>query len=497
MGVSDKRPRDIIGTSAFSDPGKAESELHKMLGVSIRVEEYFHEGQRVLIVHVPAREEGQLLEFRGQFFKREGESLVAMRADEVKQRFSSEGGYDYSAASSNAIFEDLDLASVRAYQMRCSDHSKNPELKNLNSAEFLHNTKLLDGKYVTYAALALFGSEDAIRRYLPNAEICHVYKPSRGQGKAWKRQDFKRGFFSYYDDLWELIDSRNLDQHYQDKFAQHGIPTCDELSVREAIINAITHRDYQTHGSVFVRQYSDGIEFHSPGGFLRGVTIENISSVSKSRNPLLAEAFHRAGLVERAGFGVGFMTSQAIKYGKPFPDFSKSDPYNVRLSLEGNIINRDFIVFIRQFSQEFQQELSLEDYLVLDAVSQGKSIEDPELKSVRKKLLRSGLLKSQGTGKATRYYLADASPSEQPPLTLKDKSRAAVEIGMLKQIASMKSDGVAISSLEEHIPSKTRKQIYTMLRALADDGLIRMEGENRGSVWVATDKGILQAENGF
>ena len=67
LGVTDRRPRQIVGTAAFAEPGRTEAGLHQRLGHRIPVEEFFHEGKRVLIVHVPSRLPGTAWQHKGRF----------------------------------------------------------------------------------------------------------------------------------------------------------------------------------------------------------------------------------------------------------------------------------------------------------------------------------------------------------------------------------------------------------------------------------------------
>ena len=67
LGVTDRRPRQVVGTSAFDEPGRTESGLFDRLHRRIAIEEYFHEGKRVLIVHVPPRLPGTAWDDKGTF----------------------------------------------------------------------------------------------------------------------------------------------------------------------------------------------------------------------------------------------------------------------------------------------------------------------------------------------------------------------------------------------------------------------------------------------
>jgi predicted HTH transcriptional regulator len=84
-----------------------------------------------------------------------------------------------------------------------------------------------------------------------------------------------------------LINIRNENQHFQSGLFVLDVPTFDEQSVREAILNAVSHRDYQLGGSVFVRQYPRKLTIESPGGFPFGITEENILDRETKKELLL------------------------------------------------------------------------------------------------------------------------------------------------------------------------------------------------------------------
>jgi len=93
--------------------------------------------------------------------------------------------------------------------------------------------------------------------------------------------------------------------------------------MREAVLNAVTHRDYTAPGEVLVRQTQREVVVSSPGGFLAGITPRNILRQEPfHRNRSLAEAFQQLGLVERAGMGRRRIFTSLIEYGKRIPEYS-------------------------------------------------------------------------------------------------------------------------------------------------------------------------------
>ena len=93
-------------------------------------------------------------------------------------------------------------------------------------------------------------------------------------------------------------------------------------ALREAITNAVMHRDYFEAGAnVFVEIYDDRIEISSPGGLPKGLSKEELGTRSVRRNPLIADLLHRIALIEKAGTGIRRMIEDAKRHKCPEPKF--------------------------------------------------------------------------------------------------------------------------------------------------------------------------------
>jgi ATP-dependent DNA helicase RecG len=94
-------------------------------------------------------------------------------------------------------------------------------------------------------------------------------------------------------------------------------------AVREAMANAVVHRDYSANEPIQMRLFDDRLEIQSPGPLPSDLTIERIlaGGVTRTRNPILAQILLASGYMERAGFGIVFIRQQMQKLGAPTPDF--------------------------------------------------------------------------------------------------------------------------------------------------------------------------------
>ena len=188
--------------------------------------------------------------------------------------------------------------------------------------ELLENAELtIDGK-PTYAGLILLGSQKGLSRHLAQAEVVFEYRSTEASIAYQQRQEYRLGFFLWFDDIWETINLRNDVQQFREGLFKYDIPTFDEDSVREAVLNAVSHRDYRDGGSIWIRQSPRLLEVESPGGFPEGITSDNVRERQKPRNRRIAEALAHCGLVERSGQGMDLMFRQSIRQGMLCPILS-------------------------------------------------------------------------------------------------------------------------------------------------------------------------------
>ncbi len=212
----------------------------------------------------------------------------------------------------------------------------------------LANAELVVDGRPTFAALILFGTHNALGRLLAQAELIFEYRSSEASGPAAAREEHREGFFLWQDVIWRTINLRNNQQSYQDGLFRIELPTFDEVPVREALLNAVAHRDYRSGGSVFVRQYPSRLEIVSPGGLPAGITTSNILDQQNPRNRRLAEALGKCGLIERAGQGMNLMFETAVRQGKPLPSLAGTTDHQVSVTLDGLVESPEFVRFIER-----------------------------------------------------------------------------------------------------------------------------------------------------
>lgn len=275
-------------------------------------------------------------------------------------------------------------------------------------------------------------------------------------------------------------------QHYQEGLFVWDIQTFNEKVIREAILNAVSHRDYRLHGSVFIRQYPKKIEIVSPGGFPPGITPDNILFRQSPRNRRIAEAFARCGLVERSGQGADRMFEESIKESKPRPDFAGTDDYQVSLTLKGEVQNPRFLMFLQQVTVEGYGPFTTQDFLVLDAVQREEQV-PPNLKDRLRFLEERGIIEVTGRGRGARPILSRrfyAFLGKKGIYTRKrGLDRETNKALLLQHIENFKQEGSRLQDLLQVLPQLTRDQVQKLLRELKEVGKVFVIGKTKSSRW--------------
>ncbi len=483
LGVTDKMPRQVIGSQACQNLGQTKKALLDRIHLRVEVTELDYDGARVLVFGVPARPVGTPLHYNGRYLMRSGESLTAMTPEQLQSIFA-ERQPDFSAlVLGGANIDDLDPTGIERFRTLWQRKSGNGELLRLPIPQLLQDGELLrpDGS-VTVAALVLLGKPMALSRHLAQAELIFEYRSSEGSIPYQQRQEYRRGYLLYDDDLWSLINLRNEVQAVRDGMFIAQVPAFHEEVVREALLNAICHRDYHLGESVLVRQYPTRLEIESPGGLPDGITPETILQRQFRRNRLLAEALQKCGLIERSSQGVDKMFRLMLRQGKLRPDYGGSDNSRVLVRLDGKIQDPEFLNFVERLRREKGLILDLADLLLLDDIRQGKirTADDPV-----RRLMAQGLVEKVSRGRGTRYILSKkyyTVSGHKGTYTRKRGLNRETNKALILTHLEHHGRGT-IQEFHEALDGLNRNQIHGLLNELREEGKIRYLGPRRYGHW--------------
>lgn len=190
------------------------------------------------------------------------------------------------------------------------------------------------------------GKATAIRKHVPTAEIQYVHLDPGGEPDA--RDDLRLPILQALDRVLDRIQARNRMVSVPVGLARVEVWDFPIGVCREALLNAIAHRDYSIQASIMIRHRDETLEVLSPGPFPHGISPENLlHAVPVHRNPTLAAAFKELGYVERLGVGVDRMYRLMLQSGKEPPTF-EAHPNYVRVALRAGDTDEAFVRLIHE-----------------------------------------------------------------------------------------------------------------------------------------------------
>lgn len=487
LGMMDAYPHEVVGSDfAENETGNLEDEIYERLHIRVRTEELHDEkGRRVLVINVPSRPIGKALRFEGVPLMRVGESLREMDDAEY---FSiiSEQDPDYSARVCEGMtLEDLDDAAIEKMRELIVKKRGKKDVATMKLGQLLSDLNLItkEGK-LTNAALLLLGKEEAIGRYMPQANVVMEYRANRNQVRYSSREEYRLPLFVAIDKIWAYVNQPACNPllHINDLPVILDCKAFNEETVREAVINAMIHRSLQIGSDIFIRLYPDMLEITNPGGFPYGVNIGNILTVNSSpRSRLMTEVIEKTGLIERSGQGVDLMCANCVKEGKPLPDYSASDDYQVSLRLYGEIPDDAFYLFTHEIlmNQELADQLNAFDWITLHYVWAGKA--DAGYEESLAKLVGLGLVMEDAY---FRYVLSPAYVVKKPRAKMVAKRVDAAVLARVYYVIKRSGEAAMSDFVEAFEGVLTQKQVRTLIEGLCGDSLLSQHGNARATRYV-------------
>ncbi|MDZ7749153.1 MAG: crosslink repair DNA glycosylase YcaQ family protein [Halofilum sp. (in: g-proteobacteria)] len=261
--------------------------------------------------------------------------------------------------------------------------------------------------------------------------------------------------------------------------------------------NALTHRDYGRVGAVRVKLDNDALEVGDPGGLVEGVTLENLRTVPPHpRNPALADAFKRIGLVERAGRGVDLIYRGILRYGRPRPDYSRTSSTSVVVRLSMAEADLDFLRLILEEEERRGGALPIDSLVVLAELRESRRLssqeaaerlgmEQQDARRTLEGLTEGGLLEAHGAKKGRTYTLSGRLYRE-----LGRKSEYVRQSGF----APIQQDEMVVRYVREHGRITRReaaelcrldpRRAGKLLQRLDREGRLARKGAGRGAFYV-------------
>lgn len=452
----------------------------------------------VLRITVPKSYGGIVATRAGKILRRrlkhdETPENIPMYPTEVATRLSDLRLLDYSAMTileaSMDDFDTLEIERLRRIILAYDGDKTLLELDNEELLKALGFTRELNGvAYPTIAGILMAGQIASIKRFVPTEKASFQVL----EGTTVRvNEDFVLPILASIEKIINFTEAWNPQQELELGFFRMPAPDFDKRALREAIVNAFSHRDYSKMGRVRVAITDEGLTVANPGGFIEGVTIQNLLTAEPhGRNQLLADALKRVGLAEKTGRGIDRIFEGSLIYGRALPDYSATTSATVSLFIPRCKPDLQLSKMIADEQNRLGRPMPINTLLVLNKLkdmpksdvsqlSETLNLSETMVRTVLDKAVENGLVEAYGGGRGRNYILAHN--------LFKDKTKS---IGYVRQqdidetryyelILNMAkhNDFICRADVINLLHVKESKA-YGLLRKLVEDG--HLEPVNKG-----------------
>jgi ATP-dependent DNA helicase RecG len=351
-----------------------------------------------------------------------------------------------------------------------------------------------DGQRIpTLTGLLLVGRESALRELVPTHEFAFQVLAQQ----AVRYNEFRRfPLLKALDWLETNFRPYNPEEEIQVGLFRVPVPMVDMAAFREAVANALIHRDYHRLGAVHIRLEDDALVVSNPGGLVDGVTLHNLLVTEpRPRNRTLADAMKRIGVVERSGRGVDTIYRGMLKFGRPAPDYSRTDGHNVVVALPTDPADLEFRRLVVEQERYRGSELPIDSLIALAALREFKRVTADELashiqrdaasaKRTLEALTEAGLVEAHGATRGRSYTLSAAVYRVAGDKAAYTRQAGFTSIQHEQMVLSYVRQHGRIKRAEVmelcHLNDAAAKKVLIKLR---DEQRVMQHGERRGTYY--------------
>lgn len=341
----------------------------------------------------------------------------------------------------------------------------------------------------TLLGLLLIGREAALRQWVPSHEVAFQVLD---QEEVRVNEFTHAPLLKTLEWLETMFRPYNPERELQVGLFRVPVPRVEGRAYREALANALTHRDYSRLGAVHVKLENDALVVSNPGGLMEGVTLENMLTVPPHpRNPALADALKRTGLVERTGRGVDLIYRGLLHFGRPRPDYGHTTSSSVVVRLSTMEADLDFLRLILDEEDRRGAKLPIQSLVALSVLRDARRLSSEELadslggdtqhaRQILEALMEAGLIEARGA-RRNRVYLLSARLYRE----MGKKAEYVRQSGFSR----LQREQMVLSFAREHgeirrrdvieLCQLTRDEAWSLIKRMAADGHLIQHGVGR------------------
>ena len=461
--------------------------------------EIIEEEKPVLRITVPKSYGGIVATRSGKILRRRMKidhtpENVPMYPTEMATRLSDLRLLDYSTMivleGSLADIDPLELERLRRIVLAYNGDKALLELDDGELLKALGFTREQNGTvYPTIAGILMVGKVSSIEKFVPTG--ISSFQVLEGTSVR-VNEDYRLPILAAIEKIVAHTEVWNPEQELEMGLFRMPAPEFDKRALREAIVNAFCHRDYSIMGRVRVAISDEGLTIANPGGFIEGVTIQNLLTAEPhGRNQLLADALKRVGLAEKTGRGIDRIYEGSLIYGRRLPDYSNSTPKTVSLFIPRSKPDVQLARIISDEQNRLGRPLPINTLLVLNSlkeiprsdakqIAEAANLSEIIVKTVLDKAVENGLVEPYGAGRGRNYMLSHKLYQDKTKTIGYVRQKDIDEARYPEMIVNMarKTEFIARADVMNLLHVNEDKA-YNLLKALTGQGILSMVNKGR------------------
>ncbi len=368
----------------------------------------------VIILTAPPSNETRPFTFRARAYQRRGAETMIMPQQTYNNLLLARTHMSQrweNADAENYELDDLDADVILRTIRIGKENRRIPETVATNPMDFLTRMKLIADGRALQAAVVLFGTQ-----FLPYYPQCHIRMARfRGTDKTEfiDNKQVRGNIFTLLDEASQFL-NRHIaiaGKIVPDQLERIDTPQYPTAALREALVNALCHRDYSiAGGSVSIAIYDDRLEIWNDGTLPVGLHVEDLKKdhLSRPRNPIIAGILYRCKLIEMWGRGTQDIVKACLRHGLPEPEFiEEAGSFGVRFFRKITLAERIHDQSLTAIQSEIVSILSETDQLSLKQIV-AQLTSPPSIHTVRQEIyaLRDmGLIELHGKTKGAKWSI--------------------------------------------------------------------------------------------
>ncbi len=391
--------RDNKEIKGINITNKLKSQIHDLVhNFDPKFNIILEEIEDILVINVP---EGNFKPYsvNGKFYVRYGTNSQQLSRDEIRDFFQKEGLvlFDEKLNCDFNIKTDFNKIAFKTFLKRSGIKT------TMNNNELLSNLALTKGNVMKNAGVLLFSKD--VSRFFINATITCVLFQGTSKATVLDKKEFTSDIYSNYINTMKYLKSK-LNTNYIITSERNEKLELPEEALREALMNAIAHRNYSQQGAnIQVAIFLDRVEINNPGGLVNGIKLEELGTKSLSRNNLLFGLLQRMRMVEKIGSGIRRMREQMKEYGLENPIIETNEHWFTiifKRTISNNVTRLGVKLGVKLGVNQVRiiKQINENKYITADKLSKILSISTTAVENNLKKLKNMNYIRRVGSDKS-------------------------------------------------------------------------------------------------